>query len=334
MIDAGSIDAEIDAVCDVVPDRAAGFAKACGARAFESLEEVVERCDALWVCTPTAAHSDAVRLAAQAGRAVFCEKPLATDLPGAISLLQVVEEAGVPAQVGLVLRSTPVFRVLRDLTASERLGSPMAAVFRDDQYFPVQGVYGSTWRADSKLAGGGCLIEHSIHDLDILRFCLGEVAELSCTTSNMSHTGDVEDVATVTMRFSSGASASLVSIWHSITNRGSTRRLELFFERGMAWLEDDFLGPIHVYSTEGEEVIGCSSPKWVTDLPLSNDAVGLAIRMYVEADRAFVEAVARGKCPTPGFEQAVLAHRLVDAAYDSASSGGTPVEIDPTDPSA
>ena len=55
------------------------------------------------------------------------------------------------------------------------LGAPMAAVFRDDQYFPIRGTYASQWRADVAQAGGGCLIEHSIHDVDILRFCFGEV---------------------------------------------------------------------------------------------------------------------------------------------------------------
>ena len=60
----------------------------------------------------------------------------------------------------------------------------MAAVFRDDQYFPTQGLYPSSWRADRALAGGGCLIEHSIHDLDILRVCLGKPVEISARTAN------------------------------------------------------------------------------------------------------------------------------------------------------
>ena len=80
-----------------------------------------------------------------------------------------------PSQSGLVLRSAPVFRELRDLVQGGTLGAPMAAVFRDDQYFPIQGTYASQWRADVAQAGGGCLIEHSIHDLDILRFCFGDV---------------------------------------------------------------------------------------------------------------------------------------------------------------
>jgi len=327
MIDSGVIDASIVAVFDVEETRSAGFAQANMALAATSIDEVVERCDALWVCTPTAVHAQVVELAVRESRMVFCEKPLATDLAGAMSLAEAVRVAGTPAQVGLVLRSTPVFRGLRDLTSSGTLGSPMVAVFRDDQYFPVQGLYGSTWRADSALAGGGCLIEHSIHDLDILRFCLGEVTQIACRTSNISHVGDVEDVASVSMRFASGATADLTSIWHGITSRGSTRRLEVFFERGLVWLDDDFLGPLHVETPDRVEIVECPSRSWVRDLPLANDEIGLAIRMYAEADRAFVEAVSEGRRPEPGFDEAVVAHQLVDASYRSAAIGGTPIVV-------
>jgi predicted dehydrogenase len=71
----------------------------------------------------------------------------------------------------------------------------------------------------------------------------------------------------------------------------------------------------------------CSSPEWVDDLPLSNDEVGLAVRAYVEADRAFVEAVAAGQPPAPTLEDALMAHRLVDAAYRSAGAGGVPITL-------
>jgi len=281
----------------------------------------------VWVCTPTAAHADAVRAAARRGRAVFCEKPLATDLAGAEALAATVAGAAVPAQVGLVLRSTPVFRALRDVIASGELGAPMTAVFRDDQYFPVQGVYGSTWRGDVAVAGGGCLIEHSIHDLDILRFCLGEVTELSARTADVSGHEGVEDVATVALQFASGASATLVSVWHDILRRGSTRRVEVFCRRGMAWLDDDHLGPLHLETDAGVEVRAGRSPDWVEQLPLARDDTGLVIRMYCEADRDFLEAVGQGKAPAPGFAEAVVAHRLVDAAYRSAATGGAPVAL-------
>ncbi len=325
MIAAGVVEAEVVAVHDLDDGRAAGFAAATGAVAVPSAAAVLERCDAVWVCTPTAAHAAVVQAAAAAGRAVFCEKPLAPDLAGAEALAAVVADAGVPAQVGLVLRSTPVFRALRDVVASGELGAPITAVFRDDQYFPVQGIYGSTWRADAAVAGGGCLIEHSIHDLDILRFCLGEVTEVSARTAFFSGYPGVEDLATVSLQFATGASAELVSVWHDILSRPSTRRVEVFGRRAMAWLEDDHLGPLHVQTGEGVEVRACPVPEWVEGLPLGHDEVGLVIRMYCQADREFLDDVAAGRAPGPGFAEAVVAHRLVDAAYRSAAAGGVPL---------
>ena len=82
----------------------------------------------------------------------------------------------------------------------------MAAVFRDDQYFPIQGTYASKWRADVTQAGGGCLIEHSIHDVDILRFCFGDVAAVAARTANVAGHEGVEDLASVSMSLSPRAS--------------------------------------------------------------------------------------------------------------------------------
>jgi predicted dehydrogenase len=327
MIRAGVVDAAVVAVHDPDEARATGFATANGADAVASIDELLARCDAVWVCTPTAAHRAVVEAAASRAKAVFCEKPLHTDLAGAEDMARIVTAAGVPAQVGLVLRSAPVFRALRDLVSSEELGPPMTAVFRDDQYFPVQGMYASTWRGDVDMAGGGCLIEHSIHDLDILRFCLGEVRELSARTADFSGHPGVEDLATVQLQFDGGVSAQLVSVWHDITSRGSTRRVEVFFRGGMAWLEDEFTGPLHLQTSAGSEVRACPPPPWVRDLPLGGGEVGVALCAYVEADRAFLDAVAHGRSSEPSFAEAVIAHRLVDASYRSAARGGVPVTL-------
>jgi predicted dehydrogenase len=327
MIDAGVIDADICVVLDRSEKRAQRFASHCDADVVNDLTELVERCDAVWVCTPTAAHRSAVDAALSAGRAVFCEKPLATDLAGARSLVEAVASSGVPAQSGLVLRSAPVFRGLRDLVASGALGRPMAAIFRDDQYFPIQGTYASQWRADIAQAGGGCLIEHSIHDVDILRFCFGEADGLSARTANFSGHEGIEDLATVSMSFASGLEAHLTSVWHNILSRGSTRRIELFCEEGMVWLDNEFRGPLHVQTSDDISDRPCPSPPWVDELPLNHDEVGLAIRAYVEADRAFVDAVTSGQAPSPTLEDALVAHRLVDAAYRSAAAGGVPLPL-------
>jgi len=240
LIQSHTIDAELAAAYDVEEHRASSLAAASGADAVGSLDEVVDRCDAVWVCTPTAFHREAAEAVVTKGRALFLEKPMATDLAGAEALATAA--GGIPAQVGLVLRSWPTFRMLRDVIASGELGPPMAAAFRDDQYFPIQGLYPSSWRADATLAGGGCLIEHSIHDLDILRFCLGEAVEISARTANHAGHDGIEDVAAVSVRFESGATADLVSVWHDILTRGSSRRVEVFCRNGLAWLDNDARG--------------------------------------------------------------------------------------------
>jgi len=327
MIECDVIEAKIAAVLDTNEKRAQGFGAEFGAEAVGDLDQLMARCDAVWICTPTVAHRSAVDAAVGAGRALFCEKPLATGLAGARSLVDVVAAAGVPAQSGLVLRSAPVFRALRELVASGTLGRPMAALFRDDQYFPTQGTYVSQWRGDVTQAGGGCLIEHSIHDVDILRFCFGAVDRVSARTANVSGHVGVEDVASVSLTFGSGLEADLTSVWHDILSRGSTRRIELFCREGMVWLDNEFRGPLHLETSHESEEIACPSPEWVDALPLSHDEVGLAVRAYVEADRGFVDAVAAGGSPAPSLQEALVAHEIVDAAYRSAGSGGQPVTL-------
>ena len=86
--------------------------------------------------------------------AVFCEKPVAVDAATVERMVAAVEAAGVVNQVGLVLRFLPSFRWLRHLIGDPRAGRVLAAVFRDDQYIPDQGIYGSTWRTDAARAGG------------------------------------------------------------------------------------------------------------------------------------------------------------------------------------
>jgi predicted dehydrogenase len=333
MIDGGVVDAAIVAVYDQNERRARGFADVVGAADVEVVADatqVAARCDVMWVCTPTSAHRAAVDEALTAGRPVFCEKPLDVNLSRATELVEAVAASGVASQSGLVLRSAPVFRELRDLVQRGTLGAPMAAVFRDDQYFPIQGTYGSQWRADAAQAGGGCLIEHSIHDLDILRYCFGDVDSVVARTANHAGHPGIEDLAAVTLSFASGFEAQLTSVWHDILSRSSTRRLEVFCREGMVWLDDEFRGPLHVQTSDDTEVRACPSPAWVDALPLADDEIGLAVRTYVEADHAFLDAVAAGRPAEPGLDVALEAHRLVDAAYRSAAAGGAPMGMPST----
>jgi len=319
----GLIDADIAAVFDTDPVRRTEFAERSGAVAASSAAEVVERSDAVYVCTSTAGHLDAVRAAASSGRPIFCEKPLARDLPESLSLAAVAAEAGVPVQVGLVLRTAPVFRQLAAIIETSEFGRPMAVVWRDDQFFPIQGHYASTWRRDVEQAGAGALLEHSIHDVDIVRACFGPVASVSALTAEMAGYEGIEDSASALLQLARGVTVSLVSVWHQVMARPSTRRVEVLCERGFLVVEDDFTGPITIQTDDGVEARECPPPDWVADVPLPSGWIGLAVQPYVEENRAFVDAIVNGTTPYPGLDEAIAAHRVVDACYRSASAGGS-----------
>jgi predicted dehydrogenase len=199
----------------------------------------------------------------------------------------------------------------------------MALTLRDDQYFPIQGQYASTWRSDVAIAGGGTLIEHSIHDLDLFRWLLGEPNTVSCRTASFFGHPGIEDLAVATFDFGGGVTANLTSVWHQVITRGSTRRVEVFFENAVVWTEDDNTGPLHVSTSTGSEVLTCPPPEWVHGLPVPEESRN-SLGLYTEASRRFLEAVASRKTGSPDATDAVAAHVMVDAAYRSAAEEGRP----------
>lgn len=302
-------------VWDPDPERRDGFAAASGAAAAASEEEVLDGCDAVYVCTWTSEHPRLVTAALERRLPVFVEKPLATDLAGARDLTEAVVASGVTNQVGLVLRRSPVFSLLRTLVAEA--GPVMAVVFRDDQFIPIQGSYASTWRADRERAGAGTLIEHSIHDLDLLEHLFGPVAEISARSANLHGHPGIEDVVTAGLTFAHGGMATLTSVWHDVLSRPSLRRMEVFCRDRWFLVEGDWLGPLVQQGPDGPP------ETWGPDEVLAQaEARGIATP---NPDGDFVRAVADGGPAWPDVTVALRAHQLVDAAYRSASTGAAPV---------
>jgi len=327
---AGLVDAGITATFDPDHERAVQTAGHHDATAHDSLEAALADVDVAWICTWTAGHADAVRAAVDQDLAVFCEKPLAPTIEECRSIAEALR--GRPHQVGLVLRHAPVFAAFADAVASGRYGRPMAVVFRDDQYFPIQGMYGSTWRADVTKAGGGTLIEHSIHDLDVLQWILGPVRDVSAATAETFGYAGIEDVATLRCGFASGATATLTSVWHQVMSRPSTRRLELFCENAMLWTEDDYLGPVHVETSAGHEEVVEDPPGWIDRLH-TPEVLAKSVAQYADPSKQFLDALvaagatgeggrATGTVGSPTVDEALAAHEVVQAAYTSAAAGG------------
>lgn len=308
---------EIVAVHDTDRERAAALAADLGAEVAESPAALCEVVDAVFVCTWTSAHHEAVAAAVASGTPVFCEKPLAPDLAGAEALCDLLTGTGLTNQVGLVLRRSPAFTLARQLVAEPTAGRPMAVVFHDDQFLPVQGMYGSDWRADPARAGAGAVLEHSIHDVDLLEWLFGPVDSVSAWTRAFHGIVGIEDVATVAFSFTSGAVGSLVSVWHDVLERPSLRHVELFCERLHVVVEGDWFGPVRWTATgEGERVVEGAELLAALDPPLVDGG---------NPDSEFIAAVAAGRPAEPDVGEALRAHRVVEAIYRSAAAGGVPM---------
>lgn len=319
MLHTSGADVDIALVHDPDETKAQAFAAASGAAVAPTEEALLDGVDAVYVCTWTAEHPRLVASVARRGLPVFCEKPLAVDLAQAEAMVEAVTAAGVVNQVGLVLRDSPAFLYLRHLVSRPESGRVMSVVLRDDQYIPIQGQYGSTWRADPTKAGSGTLLEHSIHDLDILEWMLGPIEAVAASSREFHQIAGIEDVFAATLQFGSGALGSLVSVWHDLLERPSLRRVEVICERAHFWLDDDVWGPVHWTRPGGDEG-SLGGP----DLTLALGAVDIAVR---NPDQAFIEAVERSVPATPDFASAGRAHRVADALYRSAAERGTTVTV-------
>ena len=303
---------------DADPARLVDFASWTGATACSDEDEVFGRCDAVYVCAWTSEHPRLTEEAARRGIAVFCEKPLATGLDGARAMTDAVTRSGVVNQVGLVLRSSNSFALLRHLVADPDSGRLLSVTFHDDQYLPVSGWYQSTWRGDREKAGSGVLLEHSIHDLDLLELIGGPVVAVSANAANTHGIEGIEDLVAATLRYDSGALANLTTVWHDIPERLNDRRVEIVCERLWIALEGDWIGPLR-WQRPGEKV-----QTLVGDALLARaEELGLT---RPSSDGAFVDAVAAGRPASPDFAVALRAHTLVDAVYRAAATGTT-VEV-------
>jgi predicted dehydrogenase len=307
-------------VYDPDPGRAATFAEASGHTAMSNEDDVLDSCDAVYVCTWTSEHLRQVDKAAARRLAVFCEKPLAFDAATAERMTSLVTDAGVVNQVGLVLRRSPAYLWAKHLLDDPAAGAVMAVVFRDDQFIPIQGHYGSTWRGDRNLAGAGTLLEHSIHDVDMLRVLVGEIERVSADVTNFHGHDGIEDVATATIRFANGALGTLASVWHDNLARASLRRVEIFCARRHIVIEgDDWYGPVSWTDRDGEtHTMGAG------DLSAAVAALSSGLE---NPDAEFVRAALEGRPATPDFAEAVQAHRIIDAMYASAANRGESISV-------
>jgi predicted dehydrogenase len=325
-----TVDHLIVAVSDIDADRGRAFAERVGAVATD-VDGVLDAVDVVFVTTWTSEHEPLVAEAARRGVAVFCEKPLGVDAASAQRMVDAVEDAGVASQVGLVLRFIPQFIRTRTLLADERAGRLLAVSFRDDQYLPIQGQYASAWRVDPARAGRGTLLEHSIHDVDVLQWLGGPVETVSGVAREFHGHPRIDDVAVARLEFAGGGVASLTSIWHDITDRPSQRHVEFFCEGLHVRLDGTPEGALGWQFTgePAQLVQGVELAHSCVDAGLADadDVVEVPGGAMFNPVSPLLRALATGAPPPLPLRSAMPAHRLVDAIYASADADGAPVRV-------
>ena len=201
--------ARIVAAADVVADAAEAFARDFGAehhfadfRALLDLPEI----DAVWVCTPTFQHPAPVIAAAQAGKHVFCEKPMALKVADARRMANACRQADVRLTIGFVRRFDAQWGKLKDIVQSGAVGSPV--IWR----FAGGGRPGRPWFRDEN-KGGGPLMDGAVHNYDFALQIFGPAASAQASSLQFDPTSVGADTASVIVNFASGDQHALIWSW-------------------------------------------------------------------------------------------------------------------------
>jgi predicted dehydrogenase len=332
-------EAELTAVTDTVLDSAKRLAKEVGeagggtVQVAADLDELLARddVDALAVCVPSGAHEEIAVRALRAGKHVLVEKPLALTVASVDRIIAARDAAGRTAGVISQNRYAPGPDLLREAVAAGRLGtltSGSAAV----NWYRSQGYYDSAgWRGTWEMDGGGALMNQGIHYLDLLCWMFGEPEEVYAHAGLLAHQRmEVEDSVTATVRFTSGASATLLAT--TAAYPGLTARLHVHGSRGSAVVDNNRLEYFHA-APEGEDpdgpTYGASGAGNQAEAEIAARAArrgGDELPSHTLQLRDFVRAASAGRQPAITLEDGRRAVALIRAVYDSADTGA-PVRL-------
>jgi myo-inositol 2-dehydrogenase / D-chiro-inositol 1-dehydrogenase len=270
-----------------------------------SPEEAVNRTDvdAVIICTPTDTHAALIEAAAETGKAVFCEKPVALDLTRTQQALATVTEKGVPFQIGFQRRFDSGYAEAKRRIEAGVLGrlDQFRTVGRDPAPPPKE------YLAKS----GGLFLDQAIHEFDIARFLMGDVTEVSAWGTVRFHPDAEEfddiDTATTLLRFASGALGVVENSRRAVY--GYDIVTEAFGENGKIVIQAEPKTPLREYNKDGYRL---------DHYHFFMDRFGPAFRAELEA---FFQAVSNGKPPSPGPSDALESLRIALAATRSLKEG-------------
>jgi myo-inositol 2-dehydrogenase/D-chiro-inositol 1-dehydrogenase len=242
---------QVAAVSDVVEKAAQECAAACGIKsAYTDHRRILEDKDieAVIICSSTDTHSRMIEEAAEAGKQIFCEKPIDFELARIDKALEKVRKAGVKLQVGFNRRFDPNFRKVYDSIREGKIGEPhiLRITSRDPEPPPI----------DYVKVSGGIFLDMTIHDFDMARFLIGsEVEELYATGNvlidpRIKAVGDL-DTTVIALRFTSGAIGTIDNSRRAVY--GYDQRVEVFGSAGVVAVDNNTPTRVQLIDAQGSK---------------------------------------------------------------------------------
>ena len=294
--------AELACVYDADGERAAAVAAEYGVPAARTFAELVERSAAVAVATPTGSHAELTVTAAQAGRPVFCEKPLSLDRETTVATIEAVEAAGVPLQVGFHRRFDPDWAAAAARIAAGELGE--VTLFRTSlrDMIPPDPNFLS--------GSGGFFVDVTVHDLDVARWLVGEVVEVTAhgaaSDPAFAALGDI-DTALCVLRFANGALGVI----------DNSRSARYGYE-----CSTEVMGTLATVRVEAPRPVEWRTPGQAA-YPLARDFEERYPAAYAAELDAFARCVLDGTPPRVTGRDALAAFDLAVAATESWRTGTT-----------
>jgi len=297
--------AELVAACDLLPEASAAAASEYGAVALPSAEALLAYggLDGVIIALPPYLHAPAVEQAAQAGIAVFVEKPMSVDVAGCRRILAAAREHGISLMVGQVLRYYEPYRSILRWQAEGRFGPLYAAsIWRISNGHQIDPGH---WRASNALSGG-VLLEVGAHELDMLRCLLGRPETVYARSRKVfPGGGEWADYIALQVGFAGGGEGAYESGIGSYVGRYGFR----FYCEQATLLSDAAFDrtALQVYGADGDKID--VSAEFTPEHP-------------VQAELRDWMAALRGEAPVPiPGEEGLATVALAEAAYRSAATG-------------
>lgn len=295
---------KLAAVHDVVPECAERLARAHDAVVASTPDEVIERSDAVLITTPNTRHVPLAIAAVDAGKHVFCEKPLATTITDAVTVFKKTQERKAVFQIGHNRRFAPVYATLKQLLSeTHHPHSAHVKMNRGELLKPV-------WTGDPDVTGG-FLYETPIHMFDMMRFLFGEIESLHAIGSTHEYR-EVDDFS-VLLKFANGMHATMATAADA-SWLFPFERVEVFCHHAtLVTREMESL----VCSSNLE---GHFSEQSMQQLP-REEKWG-----YAQEDRAFVDSIVNGTPPLVTAHDGLMSVEIANAVYESVRLG-QPIQI-------